>query len=76
MGGRVRETLVGALWAMLVGAATGLAASEADVVQQASACLVAGGLTGATFPMLYRVLTATCLRLLRACLRHAAPRPA
>jgi hypothetical protein len=68
MGGRAQETLIGGLWALLVGAAAGLASGAADVLHWASACLVAGGLTGATFPVLYRVL--------RACLRHAATRAA
>jgi hypothetical protein len=65
LGGRACETLVGGLWALLVGAVTGLAAGEADVLRQASACLVAGGLTGATFPALYRLLVATWLVLRR-----------
>ena len=66
MGGRARETLLGGLPALLVGAAAGLAVGQADVVRWAGACLVFGGLAGATFPALCRGLG--------ACLRRAATR--
>jgi hypothetical protein len=64
MGGRPRETLVGGLWGFLVGAATAVALGQGGVLSRASAGLVAGGLTGATFLPLWRALLATWLQLL------------
>jgi hypothetical protein len=70
LGGRAPEALVGGLWGLAVGAAAGLAAGEGEVLRRASAGLVGGGLVGATFPGVYRLLLAGWLDLLRACLRQ------
>jgi hypothetical protein len=76
MGGRARETLIGGLWGLLVGAVAAVAFGNEGVLHKASAGLVAGGLTGATFLQLYRALLATWLGVFRACLGHRATGPA
>src|SRR5262249_25357369 len=55
MGGQCLETLAGALWGLMVGAAAAALTADADLLLKAALGLLVGGLAGATFPGLCRL---------------------
>jgi len=72
IGGQARQALLGGAWGFAVGLAVALAADEGDVLRKANVALIAGGLIGATFPLVYRLLAGAGAGVLRLFLRRAA----
>jgi len=71
MGGRASESLLGGVCGALLGAALALA-SEGAILPKVNACLIAGGLVGATFPGVYRLLGSGWVAVVRSFLGQSA----